>query len=113
MKTLLAAASLLLLTSAARAELPCELTDDDYASLAQSASQLTPDAIQALPAAKQQLLCQTRQFRKLVDDSDGVIQKPQKYSPYYLNPAEKTRVSRAVDAAIQRRIAGAGVSVTV
>ena len=110
MKLLLAAAALIL-SSSARAELPCALADEDYESLASSESGLTEDQVQSLAPADQQRLCATRELLRKVDGNAGRLEKAERYSPSYLNPAEKSRVSAAIDAVIQRRLGGMGIKI--
>jgi hypothetical protein len=108
MKLLLAAAAMLLV-SAAHATVPCQLTDQDYTAIKSSPSGLDKQTIATLPADRAQILCNTRTFAKKVMASNGNIQQAENYSPYYLTPNENKTIGAAVDAAIQRALAGAGV----
>ena len=110
MKILLAAVTLLL-ASAAKAELPCQLTDNDYASLAASDSKLNADGVKALAPKKQSLLCNSRAFLNVVDQSHGKINKIDTYSPFYLSPAERSRVNKAVDALLQSQLSQKGIEI--
>ena len=110
MKTLFAVAALFL-ASSSRAELPCALSEQDYQSLEESASGLTPDQVSTLPPADQQRLCATRELLHKVDSRGGRLEKAERYSPSYLSPAEKSRVSAAVDDVIKRRLGGMGITI--
>lgn len=110
MKIMLAV-SALLLASAARAALPCQLTPQDYSAIAESQSKLNQGTIETLPAEKQKLLCDTRAFVGKVSKSRGAIDKIDTYSPYYLSPAERDTVNFAVDALLEQRFRKKGIAI--
>jgi len=90
--------------SAASAAMPCQLTADDFNSLADSPSKLTEQQADSLPDDTKATLCRTREFYHTVVQQNGNISRSEHYSPDFLTKKEFDIVSSAVNAFITREI---------
>ncbi len=89
---------LALCLSASAAELPCQLTDQDYAALAAPSTpppvrrkpQLSRDDVQAKPADVQQDICVTRRFVNAINTRGGQLRREDipDYDPQYVTDEE-------------------------
>lgn len=70
----------------------CTPSAGDFKVLVASPSHLTPDAFSSLTPAQKKMVCDTRDFIKLVDAQKGVMNEMGHYSTKYLSPAENDRM---------------------
>ena len=106
MKTLLLAATVAMIATAAHA---CTPTAADYQALATSPSQLTAEKFSALTPASKKSVCDSRAFIQLVDSQGGRIDSIGSYSTKYLAPTENDRVVDATNDYLYRIMASKGI----
>ena len=111
MKILLAAAILFAAAAAHAGDLPCQLTDADYQSLAQSSSRVSPESAASLSPERQQMLCTTRALYHEAADNGGYLERSQRYSPTFLSAPERALVNKAINDVIKRSFGLSGVAI--
>jgi hypothetical protein len=105
MKTVILAALAVVTSTAAQA---CNLSDDDFKSLAASPSHLTASEFATLTAARQKAVCDSRAFIAYVDAQKGVINELGPYSTKWVSPVENDRIVAASNAYLERLIRARG-----
>ena len=108
MKTLLLAAAVAMISTAAHA---CTLSDGDYESLAASPSKITRDTFPQQTAVIQKSICGTRAFVNQVRSQGWVIFTIAPYNTKYMNSDETTKIDAASDALMSGEYTAKGFGV--
>ena len=109
MKPLLLLASLAVLAPAAHAAMPCRLTPEDKAQLAQSPAKLDSDqALEALPADKKAKVCKSIQTVHNLQNG-AKLKGSSEASSYYLGPDYAPIYADALDAYMNELLASKGL----
>ncbi len=90
---------------------PCNLTAQDYASLASSDSKIDQISVLALSREEQNMLCTTRYFWKQIEREGTGLNEVVLHDPRYLSHDEKVRVDEAVNQIRKRMLAKHGIPV--
>ena len=88
-------------------ELPCSLSEADYANLANSVSKATPDSVKKMSSDDRQSLCDTRAYIDLVRKKKGDITLDDVSNHFYLSRFLTKEETDAIKGAAARTLAGA------
>jgi hypothetical protein len=105
MRALAIGASVLTLLAQPAFAAPCQLSNEDFAALRTSRSQIQDQSqVDALPEKSQEILCRTRINFKKYHQSGGGIQSVSEMAALYLSPAEAKEYSDWLDALFRKKM---------